>query len=114
MREMGLSARCKRHRAPRTTDSRHDLPLAPKPARARLRRRPAGHGLAGGYLLHSDRGNRQMLTWMRSFGEVQRIGVEFTGSYGAGLLRFLQLAGPTVLEMTTPDNQDRRKRGQER
>src|ERR1700757_604978 len=56
-------------------------------------------------------GYRQMLTWMRSFGEVQRIGVESTGSYGAGLLRFLQLAGLTVLEVTTPDKQDRRKRG---
>ena len=52
-----------------------------------------------------------MLTWMRSYGEVQRIGVESTGSYGAGLLRFLQLAGLTVLEVTTPDKQDRRKRG---
>lgn len=29
MREMGLSARRRRHRAPRTTDSRHDLPVAP-------------------------------------------------------------------------------------
>src|ERR1700757_186952 len=56
-------------------------------------------------------GYRQMLTWMRSFGEVQRIGVESTGSYGAGLLRFLQLAGLTVLEVTTPDKHDRRKRG---
>lgn len=56
-------------------------------------------------------GSRQMLTWMRSYGEVQRIGVESTGSYGAGLLRFLQLAGLTVLEVTTPDKQDRRKRG---
>ena len=52
-----------------------------------------------------------MLTWMRSYGEVQQIGVESTGSYGAGLLRFLQLAGLTVLEVTTPDKQDRRKRG---
>ena len=56
-------------------------------------------------------GYRQMLTWMRSFGAVQRVGVESTGSYGAGLLRFLQLAGLTVLEVTTPDKQDRRKRG---
>ena len=31
-------------------------------------------------------GYRQMLAWMRSFGEVQRVGVESTGSYGAGLL----------------------------
>src|SRR3954452_23839526 len=31
-------------------------------------------------------GYRQMLAWMRSFGEVQRVGIESTGSYGAGLL----------------------------
>jgi len=52
-----------------------------------------------------------MLTWMRSFGELRRIGVESTGSYGAGLLRFAQKAGIEVLEVTTPDKQDRRRRG---
>jgi transposase len=52
-----------------------------------------------------------MLAWMRSFGNVERVGVESTGSYGAGLLRFLQQAGITVLEVTTPDRQDRRRRG---
>src|ERR1700704_5273333 len=56
-------------------------------------------------------GYRQMLAWMRSFGELQRIGIESTGSYGAGLLRFMQQAGITVLEVTTPDKQDRRRRG---
>jgi transposase len=34
-------------------------------------------------------GYRQMLAWMRSLGDLQRIGVESTGSYGAGLLRFM-------------------------
>src|ERR1700685_1709630 len=56
-------------------------------------------------------GYRQMLAWMRSFGDLQRVGVESTGSYGAGLLRFMQQAGITVLEVTTPDKQDRRRRG---
>ena len=56
-------------------------------------------------------GYRQMLAWMRSFGELQRIGIESTGSYGAGLLRFMQQAGIAVLEVTTPDKQDRRRRG---
>ena len=56
-------------------------------------------------------GYRQMLAWMRSFGELRRIGVESTGSYGAGLLRFAQKAGIEVLEVTTPDKQDRRRRG---
>jgi transposase len=56
-------------------------------------------------------GYRQMLTWMRSFGEVQRIGIESTGSYGAGLLRFVQQAGIEALEVTAPDQHDRRRRG---
>jgi transposase len=56
-------------------------------------------------------GYRQMLAWMRSFGELRRIGIESTGSYGAGLLRFMQQAKVPVLEVTTPDNQDRRRRG---
>ncbi len=56
-------------------------------------------------------GYRQMLAWMGSFGEVQRIGIESTGSYGAGLLRFVQKAGIKVLEVTTPDRHDRRRRG---
>jgi transposase len=56
-------------------------------------------------------GYRQMLAWMRSFGALQRVGVESTGSYGAGLLRFLQQAGVAVLEVTTPDAHDRRRRG---
>ena len=37
-------------------------------------------------------GYRQMLAWMRSFGQLQRIGIESTGSHGAGPLRFTQQA----------------------
>jgi transposase len=56
-------------------------------------------------------GYRQMLAWMCSLGDLQRVGVESTGSYGAGLPRFMQQAGIAVLEVTTPDRQDRRRRG---
>jgi transposase len=56
-------------------------------------------------------GYKQMLAWMRSFGQLRRVGVEATGTYGAGLLRYLQHAGVEVLEVTAPDKQDRRKRG---
>jgi transposase len=58
-------------------------------------------------------GYKQMLAWLRSFGELARIGVECTGTYGAGLLRYLQQAGVTVLEVTAPDKHDRRKRGKD-
>jgi transposase len=55
-------------------------------------------------------GYRQMLARMRSFGQLQRIGIESTGTYGAGLLRYMQKAGVEVLEVTTPDKSDRRSR----
>lgn len=56
-------------------------------------------------------GYRQMLAWMRTFGKPVRIGIESTGSYGAGLLRFMQAADIEVMEVTAPDRHDRRKRG---
>lgn len=52
-----------------------------------------------------------MLEWMRSFGELQRVGIEATGTYGAGVLRYFQKAGVQVLEVTGPDKHDRRARG---
>ena len=56
-------------------------------------------------------GSRQVLAWMTSFGALKRIGVECTGTYGSGLLRYLQNAGLEVLEVTAPDRMERRKRG---
>ncbi len=56
-------------------------------------------------------GYRLMLAWMRSFGDLQRVGVECSGSYGAGLLRYTQGAGVDILEVTTPNKLDRRRRG---
>lgn len=57
-------------------------------------------------------GYRLMLIWMRSFGDLQRVGIECSGSYGAGLLRYLQTAGVEVLEVVTaPDKHERRRRG---
>ncbi|MDE9590237.1 IS110 family transposase [Xenorhabdus bovienii] len=57
------------------------------------------------------RGYCQMLSWMRSFGPLIRVGIECTGSYGAGLLRYFQIEGIEVLEVTAPDRMERRKRG---
>lgn len=56
-------------------------------------------------------GYRQMLAWMRTFGQLQRIGIESSGSYGAGLLRYMQAARIEVMEVTAPDRHDRRRRG---
>ncbi len=38
-------------------------------------------------------GHRALLAWLRRFGAVERVGVEGTGSYGAGLARFLPHRG---------------------
>ncbi|CAG7619157.1 hypothetical protein E143388_06142 [Rhodococcus opacus] len=50
---------------------------------------------------------------MRSHGDLARIGVECTGSYGAGRLRFVDNAGLEVREVTAPDRSDRRRRGKD-
>ena len=67
--------------------------------------------LGSEFFATTRQGYRQMLAWMASFGTVERIGVECTGSYGAGLLRYLQSAEIEVLEVTAPDKMERRKRG---
>lgn len=38
-------------------------------------------------------GHRQALEWLRGFGRLERVGIEQTGSYGAGVHRFLADAG---------------------
>lgn len=56
-------------------------------------------------------GYRQLLSWLRSYGIVVKAGLEGTGSYGAGLQRYLQAHGVTVIEVSRPNRQDRRARG---
>lgn len=58
-------------------------------------------------------GYRQLVAWMRGFGELERVGVEGTGCYGAGLLRYLRARGVEVLEVTRPDRAERRRRGKD-
>jgi transposase len=57
------------------------------------------------------KGYRALVAWMTGFGEVQCVGVEGTGTYGAGLARHLAEAGLTVIEVNRPDRQARRRRG---
>ena len=56
-------------------------------------------------------GYRALLRWMRSFGDLRRVGIEGTGSYGAGITRHLSEADVEVLEVDRPDRADRRRRG---
>ena len=57
------------------------------------------------------RGYRELLTWLQSFGEVELVGVEGTGSYGAGLTRHLHGGKVRVVEIDRPNRQRRRRRG---
>ena len=59
----------------------------------------------------SEAGYRRLLVWLGSFGEVLRVGIEGTGSYGAGLARHLERAGVVVVEVNRPNRQVRRRRG---
>ena len=56
-------------------------------------------------------GYEQLLGWLRSHGSVARVGVEGTGSYGAGLARHLAAAGAEAVEVNRPNRQMRRRRG---
>lgn len=49
-----------------------------------------------------------LLAWMRRHGHLDEVGVESTGSYGAGLTRFLHEAGVRVIEVDRPDRKTRR------
>ncbi|GAA3113132.1 IS110 family transposase [Nonomuraea salmonea] len=59
----------------------------------------------------SSAGYRQLLAWARGYGQVNRAGVEGTGSYGAALTRYLRQEAITVIEVNRPDRAMRRSRG---
>jgi transposase len=52
-----------------------------------------------------------LLEWLGGFGAVCLVGIEGTGSYGAGLARHIAGAGVRVVEVDRSDRQDRRRQG---
>jgi transposase len=56
-------------------------------------------------------GFAQLHAWLCGFGSLERVGVEGTGAYGAGLARFLRTAGEAVIEVDRPNRQARRRHG---
>jgi len=56
-------------------------------------------------------GYRQLLGWLCRHGHLDTVGVEGTGSYGAGLTRFLLDHRVGVVEVDRPDRRLRRQRG---
>lgn len=74
---------------------------------------PAGTVLGTRSFSTTRAGYRALLTWVRGHGDLIRIGIEGTGSYGAGLTRHLAKHDVIVLEVDRPDGSDRRRKGKD-
>ncbi|MGB7877263.1 MAG: IS110 family transposase [Ilumatobacteraceae bacterium] len=56
-------------------------------------------------------GYRELVAWLAGFGTVRLVGVEGTGSYGAGICRHLVGKGIAVVEVDRPNRQARHRAG---
>ena len=56
-------------------------------------------------------GYQQLHRWACGRGQVEAFGVEGTGSYGAGLARYLRRCGSRVIEVNRPDRSTRHRKG---
>jgi len=56
-------------------------------------------------------GYSRLLSWLEGFGTLRLVGIEGTGSYGAGLARHMANAGVRVVEVDRSDRQDRHRAG---
>lgn len=66
----------------------------------------------GQICIRTDRvGYGELLSWAQSHGEIQAVGIEGAGSYGAGLARWLGAQGVTTIEVDRPDRRTRAAEG---
>jgi transposase len=70
-----------------------------------------GRRLGDAAFAATSSGYRQLLMWLQQFGHIDRVGVESTASYGAGLTRYLLGAGVQVIEINQPHRELRHRRG---
>lgn len=71
----------------------------------------AGREVAHAKFDANRRGYQALLDWVAAHGLIAAIGVESTGSYGAGLTRHLLAAGIEVYEVTRPEKTTRAQQG---
>lgn len=57
------------------------------------------------------KGYRRLLDWSKALAEDLQFGIEGTGSFGAGLSRFLAEQGQKVIEVDRPNRKARRAKG---
>jgi len=72
---------------------------------------PLGRVLGVRTIPSTPAGFAGLVAWAGRFGPVAAFGVEGTGSYGAGLARWLRARGDAVVEVDRPNRQARRRRG---
>jgi transposase len=72
---------------------------------------PVGRLLGHHTFPASVTGYQRLLDWLGGFGEVGIVGVEGTGSYGAGLARHLTAQGIEIVEVDRPNRRTRRGEG---
>jgi transposase len=65
-------------------------------------------------VLTTVKGYQKLLCWAEGFGPVCCAGVEGTGSYGAGLARYLKAAGISVMEVERSKRRHLRRNGKGR
>lgn len=75
---------------------------------------PVGRQLGDREFPTTPAGYRALLKWLQGYGHLERVGVEGTGTYGAGLTRQLRAAGVIVVEVDRPDRKARRAKGKVR
>jgi transposase len=63
------------------------------------------------HVVTTKRGYAELQEWSRTLGEIRAFGIEGTGSYGAGVSRFLTSRGYTIVEVNRPDRSTRRRKG---
>ncbi len=71
----------------------------------------AGRVLASSPFPADATGYEQLGGWLQSHGNLARVGIEGTGSYGAGLTRHLMSISVEVVELNRPNRQLRRRYG---
>ena len=63
------------------------------------------------HIVATTHGYEELERWSLGLGEIHAFGIEGTGSYGAGVARFLTSRGHTVVEVNRPDRSTRYRKG---
>jgi transposase len=72
---------------------------------------PFGRRLDATSVATTPAGYAELLDWAQRLGQPDAWSIEGTGSFGAGLVRFLRAEGQVVVEVNRPDRSARRRRG---